>query len=527
MTTNAASATTDQVVHVNMKCQGQYRHEGNKTITYMPDALFLIYIASLLKMLPKKKTKNPDDTTGEVDKIPAHQLQQTPLSLIQDNGSMSVIYVFNMSFSIQEALLGCGYADHGHNKWLSLNSTSGSAGATINQSFNNPWWLMWTHHASDVALRGAMHDAFDLGVFLSGLSKGEFAEQQAKILMAIDPDTGNQMDITVDAYNKLNWHNQKNQGLSAQTDPNQLVLLSSLALSNLSLPPKYFVIPEILPAGTTILASEPKEGKSWLIMYLGFLIAAGRTILGRKTCPQRVLYMSLEDDQYTHDERQDVIIDQFDLTQGERKSVNFTYTAGKINSGFKEMVMKYLTSFPDTAFIAIDMLIHIRPEKEGNNPNKADHLVGRTLKDITDIYPNLAIMVSHHTNKGDKDTNIGMIAGTNALAGSFDNTYVLKKGKLYLKGRGLRAPYEIDLLKDNEGRYTMDAPSPPSISSNMNKTRKKVYEYIKANYDGNTEVERKDIIIDTGLPGPSVDQQLRNLVVDSLIKRPDHGKYTL
>jgi len=429
---------------------------------------------------------------------------------------------------MEQALIGCKYVDQGNNKWLSPKSTSGSAGVTTVQSVNNPWQLMWTHHASDGALRGAMHDAFDLGVNCSDLTKKEYSELQSKELKAIDPDTGVELDVTVDEYNKQNWsNNQQKQLLPVNTSSNKKVLFSSIDLSNMKLPPRHFIIPDLLPAGTTILASEPKEGKSWLISYFCFSIAAGRTIFGRKTVPQQVLYLSLEDDETTLDERQNIIIEQFGIQDKDRENVLIQLSISKINHGFKDELMNILVQHPKIMFIAIDMLIHIRPEKEGNNPNKADHLVGRTLKDITDLYPKLAILVSHHTNKGDKDTNIGKIAGTNALAGSFDNTFVLNKGTLSLNGRGLRTTYEIELLKDIDGRYTLDASAPPSIANKMNETRREVYEYIEEHSVNNKLVSRKDIILDTGLSATSIDQQLKKLVDANLIKRLNQGKYSL
>ncbi len=74
---------------------GEYRHEGSKTITYMPEVLFLMYVASLLKIPPQKESNNADSAGDEVFKVPLKKLQQEPLDLLMHDGSMSVIYVFN------------------------------------------------------------------------------------------------------------------------------------------------------------------------------------------------------------------------------------------------------------------------------------------------------------------------------------------------------------------------------------------------------------------------------------------------
>jgi len=170
------------------------------------------------------------------------------------------------------------------------------------------------------------------------------------------------------------------------------------------------------------------------------------------------------------------------------------------------------------------VLAKIRPSKEAKSIYKADYAIGNALAPIVNMYPNLAIIVVHHANKGDKTDTVGMVSGSNGLAGGFDNVFSINNDKLHLRGRDLDENYEIDLLKDDQGRYTMSA---PSITTGMEPTRLKVYQYIEACSNKNQLVAPKEIVQATGLTKGDVQQQLTRLLGKGLINKPSKGKYTL
>src|SRR5690606_4426019 len=60
-------------------------------------------------------------------------------------------------------------------------------------------------------------------------------------------------------------------------------------------PPPHFVVPDLLPAGLTILAGRPKLGKSWLALQMTAAVGAGQTVLDQPAEGGRVLYLALED----------------------------------------------------------------------------------------------------------------------------------------------------------------------------------------------------------------------------------------
>jgi hypothetical protein len=61
------------------------------------------------------------------------------------------------------------------------------------------------------------------------------------------------------------------------------------------LPPKRWVVSDLLPEGLGILGAKQKIGKSWMVYGLGIALAAGGVWLGRQLEAGEVLYLALED----------------------------------------------------------------------------------------------------------------------------------------------------------------------------------------------------------------------------------------
>ena len=60
-------------------------------------------------------------------------------------------------------------------------------------------------------------------------------------------------------------------------------------------PPPRFVVPDLLPAGLTILAGRPKLGKSWLALQVAAAVGASGSVLDQRADAGSVLYLALED----------------------------------------------------------------------------------------------------------------------------------------------------------------------------------------------------------------------------------------
>ncbi len=83
------------------------------------------------------------------------------------------------------------------------------------------------------------------------------------------------------------------EGPSPDAPP--LDLLTADTILTTVWPEPVWAIPNLLPAGLTILAGKPKVGKSWLALQVAQSVAAGGVALGEKVEAGAILYLALED----------------------------------------------------------------------------------------------------------------------------------------------------------------------------------------------------------------------------------------
>jgi len=76
-----------------------------------------------------------------------------------------------------------------------------------------------------------------------------------------------------------------------------LILLSADELLTTNWPEPVWAIPNLLPAGLTILAGRPKIGKSWLALQIAQAVASGGFALGEHVDKGGILYLALEDNE--------------------------------------------------------------------------------------------------------------------------------------------------------------------------------------------------------------------------------------
>ncbi|MDY6876791.1 MAG: AAA family ATPase [Chloroflexota bacterium] len=82
-------------------------------------------------------------------------------------------------------------------------------------------------------------------------------------------------------------------GLSPDAPP--LDLLTAHTILTTVWPAPVWAIPDLLPAGLTILAGKPKVGKSWLALQIAQSVATGGFALGEHVDAGPILYLALED----------------------------------------------------------------------------------------------------------------------------------------------------------------------------------------------------------------------------------------
>ena len=90
-------------------------------------------------------------------------------------------------------------------------------------------------------------------------------------------------------------HKVMREAFTDNADAPPLILLSADQLLTTDWPEPVWAIPNLLPAGLTILAGRPKIGKSWLALQIALAVAAGGFALGKRVERGPILYLALED----------------------------------------------------------------------------------------------------------------------------------------------------------------------------------------------------------------------------------------
>jgi hypothetical protein len=127
--------------------------------------------------------------TGSADPLP-----------LKHGDKISPIYCYNMQNSIEDILKEHGYIQKGK-KFLYPQSTSGVPGVFINKSWKGDWNTCYSFHQDD-PLHNKIFDPFELQVLLKyDGNKKKALYEVSKTIQAIDGETGEILDKTVDEYN--------------------------------------------------------------------------------------------------------------------------------------------------------------------------------------------------------------------------------------------------------------------------------------------------------------------------------------
>jgi len=211
---------------------------------------------------------------------------------------------------------------------------------------------------------------------------------------------------------------------------NKLTTIDYNTLMKQEYAPLKFAIDDILPQGLFILAGAPKIGKSWLILDMCHSIANGSELWGYNTTKSDVLYIALEDNYRRLQDRLKKIIASESPT--EPLHLHLAVSAKGIHDGLIEQVDEFMKDHPNTGFIAIDTLEHIRKgeiDRKDRGLYSTDYADMQILRTITNKYDGITLMLIHHTRKMYDADPLFTVTGSTGLTGAVDGIWVLDKEK--------------------------------------------------------------------------------------------------
>lgn len=248
--------------------------------------------------------------------------------------------------------------------------------------------------------------------------------------------------------------------------PDASSAIDAVDLLALQLPPLRMIVPNLVPEGTTVIASPPKVGKSCFVYQTSVEVALGGELFGQRVASGSVLYLALEDGRRRGRERLQAALEGRTLPRGR---LTVQWGARKIGEGLEEDIAAWLDGHPDAALVAIDTLGKVRPRTTGKrNAYEIDvEDLGR-LQNIFRDRP-IALVVVHHSRKdGTGDDFLASVSGTYGITGSVDTIVVIKRKRLEAFGTILATGRDIpeaELPVRFNGMTWEEAPSSLPVAS--------------------------------------------------------------
>ena len=312
---------------------------------------------------------------------------------------------------------------------------------------------------------------------------------------------------------------------SVATSPltNEIQVTSWGELSKKHFEEMKWIINSFLPPGVSLIAGRPKQGKSWLVLAFGLLVAAGRPVFGYTTSKSDVLYMALEDSERRLQGRTRKLMQTHNLTDTDISGFHYCIDAPKLGDRLEDQIADKLSQHPKIRFVIIDVLARIRSPRRGNQSvYDADYEVGQRIKKIGSLYPEVAFLIVHHQNKGQGDA-LDSISGSHGLAGGFDNTYGLVRAnnglELHIDGRDIEDSMPIPILKGEDHMWTLASRADAAEIKNSD-TRNAILNAMDSN-----ETTPKQIAERTSLDPNTINSSLRRMTSQGILTKVSRGQY--
>lgn len=307
---------------------------------------------------------------------------------------------------------------------------------------------------------------------------------------------------------------QKPQGITAKE------------LAAMEFPPLEFIVDDILPVGSTLLAAKPKSGKSWLALATVIAVAAGGVVLDRRVKKAEAVYLALEDN-FRRLKRRLMKL----CPNGVPDGLTFFTQWARSDQGGLEDLDEWLAENPNVKLVVIDTLQKWRKPLVGNTSiYNADYEALDGLTKLAAKY-NIAIVVVHHTRKGESEDPLEEVSGSFGLTGAVDNILVIRRergrpgAEMSRIGRDLEDDTPLALEFDLATAQWSEKPQEEILSQE----RREIIELLEM-FPNGLELSSiaKQLGKDRGKDYSAIRQLIRSMVKDGqLVQDGARGRYKL
>lgn len=191
------------------------------------------------------------------------------------------------------------------------------------------------------------------------------------------------------------------------------------ALMDVEFPALDWVVPGIIPEGTTLLVAPAKAGKSWLALDVALASATGSKAFGSVEIgePRPVLYVDLESGERRLQARV--------RAQDWREFGAFEYLLER--DGAAERIEAFFAEHRgQRPLVILDTLVGLMEDKpKDRSPYKHEYETLSRYQRLTKADAGAAMLIAHHTRKMQTNDPMESISGTNGIAGAVDTPIVL------------------------------------------------------------------------------------------------------
>jgi len=188
------------------------------------------------------------------------------------------------------------------------------------------------------------------------------------------------------------------------------------------LPPVTMVVGDVIPAGLLLLAGDPKAGKSLLAQDLALSVASGTPAWGCLPVPQgAVLYLANEGGERSFRAR----IEKMLGGEPAPSNLRIAYRSEPLGERLEAQLDRWLVANDTARLIVIDTYASVAPETRGVNRHQEDYNALAGLADLANRWPEVLIIVIHHTRKAEGEDVIHRISGSQGMTAATDGNAVL------------------------------------------------------------------------------------------------------
>lgn len=255
--------------------------------------------------------------------------------------------------------------------------------------------------------------------------------------------------------------------LPPREPPAQMHIYAANTLYGKQIEATPMIVRDMIPVGLTVLAGQPKRGKSWLALALGLCVTQGRPFLGHEVRRGAVLYLDIESREYRVQARLERL-----QPEAWPKDLYITHDSPPIGAAFYQQLEDAIAKY-GVCLIIIDTLGRVksgsRAARKGENAYEADTGMFGEMQKWAQVH-RVAVLAIHHMRKtsarNDDEDWYERINGSNGLAGAADAVIGLggKRGDpvstLYVSGRDIEGEYRL-CIRFEGGMWTLEGTGDP------------------------------------------------------------------